>query len=59
ENVYNMDENKVKLMMPTSVKFPAGSSNKCNHRGKRVKKTTVSAAECTSADSKSLNPMIF
>jgi hypothetical protein len=59
ENVYNMDETGVMLSMLGSVKVLVGKDDKRNHRGARVKRTTVTAIECISADGRYLNPMII
>jgi len=59
ENVYNMDETGVMLSMPGSVKVLIGKDDTRDYRGARVKRTTVTAIECISADSRYLNPMII
>jgi hypothetical protein len=59
ENVYNMDETGVMLSMLGSVKVLVGKEDKRKHRGARVKRTTVTAVECISADGRYLNPMII
>ena len=59
ENVYNMDETGVMLSMPGSVKVFMGKSDLRNYRGARVKRTTVTAIECISADGRYLNPMVI
>jgi hypothetical protein len=59
ENVYNMDETGVMLSMLGSVKVLVGKDDKRNYRGARVKRTTVTAVECISADGRYLNPMII
>jgi hypothetical protein len=59
ENVYNMDETGVMLSMLGSVKVLVGKDDKRKHRGARVKRTTVTAVECISADGRYLNPMII
>jgi hypothetical protein len=58
ENVYNMDETGVMLSMLSSVKVLVGKGDKRNYRGARVKRTTITAIECISADGRYLNPMI-
>jgi hypothetical protein len=59
ENVYNMDETGVMLSMPGSVKVLVGKDDRRNYRGARVKRTTVTAIECISADGRYLDPMII
>jgi hypothetical protein len=54
-----MDETGVMLSMPGSVKVLVGKDDKRKHRGVRVKRTTVTAIECISADGRYLNPMII
>jgi hypothetical protein len=58
ENVYNMDETGVMLSMLGSVKVLVGKDDKRKHRGARVKRTTVTAVECITADGRYLNSMI-
>jgi hypothetical protein len=59
ENVYNMDGTGVMLSMLGSVKVLVGKDDKREHRGARVKRTTVTAVECISDDGRYLNPMII
>jgi hypothetical protein len=59
ENVYNMDETGVMLSMPGSVKVLVGKDDMRDCRGVRVKRTTITAIECISADGRYLNPMII
>ena len=59
ENVYNIDETGVMLSMPGSVKVLVGKDDKRDYRGARVKRTTVTAIECISADGRYLNLMII
>jgi hypothetical protein len=59
ENVYNMDETGVILSMPGSVKVLVSKHNRCDYRGARVKRTTVTAIECISGDGRYLNPIII
>ena len=59
ENVYNMDKTGVMLSMPGSVKVLVSKHNMRDYRGARVKRTTVTAIECISGDSRYLNPMII
>ncbi|KAH4330485.1 hypothetical protein HBH98_256180 [Parastagonospora nodorum] len=54
-----MDETGVMLSMLGSVKVLVGKDDKRKHRGARVKRTTVTAVECISADGRYLNPMII
>lgn len=59
KNVYNMDETGVMLLMLSSVKVLVGKGDRRNYRGARVKRTTVTAIECISADGRYLNPIII
>lgn len=59
ENVYNMDETGVMLSMPGSVKVLIGKDDRRDYRGARIKRTTVTAIECISADGRYLKPMII
>ncbi|KAH4133110.1 hypothetical protein HBH70_022500 [Parastagonospora nodorum] len=60
KNVYNMDETRVMLSMPNSVKVLVGKEEmRGSCRGARVKRTTVTAIECISADGRCLNPIII
>ncbi|KAH5617491.1 hypothetical protein HBI23_255680 [Parastagonospora nodorum] len=59
ENFYNMDETGVMLSMLGSVKVLVGKDDKRKYRGARVKRTTVTAIECISADGRYLNPLII
>ena len=59
ENVYNMDEIGFMLSMLGSVKILMGKDDPRDYRGTNVKRTTVTAIECISADSRSLLPMII
>ena len=59
ENVYNMDEIGVMLSKLNSVKVLISKDNQRGYRGARVKRTTVTAVECVSADGRSLDPMII
>jgi hypothetical protein len=59
ENVYNMDETRVMLSMPSSVKVLVGKDDKRNYRGARVKRTSVTAIECISANGRYLDPIII
>jgi hypothetical protein len=54
-----MDETGVMLSMPGSVKVLMGKKDLRDYRGARVKRTTVTAIECISADGRYLNPMII
>ena len=58
-NVYNTDETGVMLSMLGSVKVLVGKDDMRNYRGARVKRTTVTAIECISADGRYLKPMII
>lgn len=59
ENVWNMDETGVMLSMPGSVKVLVGKDDMQGCRGARVKRTTVTAIECISANGEYLTPMII
>ena len=59
KNVYNMDEAGIMLSMPGSVKVIVGKDDIRNYRGARIKRTTVTAIECISADGEYLTPMII
>ena len=58
-NVYNMDETGVMLSKLNSVKVLVRKGNQRGYIGARVKRTTVTAIECVSADGRYLNPMII
>jgi hypothetical protein len=59
ENVYNMDETGVMLSMLGSVKVLLGKDDPRDYRGAVVKRTTVTAIECISANGRFLSPMII
>ncbi len=59
ENVYNIDETSVMLSMLGSVKVLVCKHDRRDYRSARVKRTTVTAIECISADSRYLNLMII
>ncbi len=59
KNVYNMDEMGVMLSMLGSVKVLVGKDDLRDYRGAGVKRTTVTAIECISADGRSLLPLII
>jgi hypothetical protein len=59
ENVYNIDETSVMLSKLNSVKVLIYKDNRRGYRGTRVKRTTVTAIECVSADGRYLNPIII
>lgn len=59
ENVYNMDETGVMLSMLGSVKVLVGKDDLRDYRGAGVKRTTVTAIECVSADGRCLLPLII
>lgn len=50
ENDYNMDETGVMVSKLNSVKVLVSKDHKQGYRGARVKRTTVTAIECASAD---------
>jgi len=59
ENVYDMDETGVMLSMLGSVKVLVGKDDMRDYRGARVKRTTVTAVECISANGRYLEPLII
>lgn len=59
ENVYNMDETGVILSMLGSVKVLVSKDDLRDYKGAGVKRTTVTAIKCVSADGKSLLPLII
>jgi len=59
ENLYNMDENGIMLSMLGSIKVLIGKDNIQGYRGAQVKRTTVTAIECISADGRYLNLIII
>ena len=59
ENVYNMNETEVMLFVSGSVKVLVNKDDRRDYRGARIKRTTVTAIECTSADDRYLNSMII
>jgi 3'-phosphoadenosine 5'-phosphosulfate sulfotransferase len=59
ENVYNMNETKVMLFMPGFVKVLVGKNDIRDYRDARIKRTTMTAIECISADDKYLTSMII
>ena len=58
ENFFNMDETGVMLSKPNGVKVLVGKDNP-SYRGARMKRTTVTAIECVSADGRVLHPMVI
>ncbi|KAF4630857.1 hypothetical protein G7Y89_g7278 [Cudoniella acicularis] len=52
ENVYNIDETRVMLSMPGSVKVLISKFDKRDYRGARVKRISVTAIEYISGDSR-------
>ena len=59
ENVYNMDETGVMLSMLGSVKVLLGKDDPRDYRGAIVKRTTITAIECISANGRFLLPIII
>ena len=59
ENIYNIDETGVMLSMLGFVKVLVGKEDTRNYRSRRVKRETVTAIECISADGRYLNPLII
>jgi len=56
ENVYNMDETGVMLCQLGSVKVLVSRESQRGCRGAHVKRTTITAIECVSADGRYLHP---
>ena len=56
ENVYNMDEMGVMLCQLGSVKVLVSRESQRGCRGAHVKRTTITAIECVSADGRYLHP---
>jgi hypothetical protein len=59
ENVYNMDETGVLLSALSSLKVLVCTDDLRTYRGAGVKQELITAIECISADSRSLNPLII
>jgi len=59
ENVYNIDETGVMLCMLNSIKVLISKDDRRDYRGAGVKRTTVTAVECISANGRSLLLMII
>ena len=59
QNVYNIDETGIMLLKLSSVKVLIGKDNKRGYKGARVKRTTVTAIKCVSANDRYLNPIII
>lgn len=59
ENVYNMDETGVLLSVLGSSKYLISSELQKAHRGTSSQRTLITAAECISADGRSLPPLII
>jgi len=59
ENVYNMDKTGVMLFMLGSVKVLMDKDDPRDYRGAVVKRTTVTAIECISTNSRFLSFMII
>jgi hypothetical protein len=59
ENVYNMDETGILSSVLTSQKFLVGTDDVTRYRGAGVKRQTVTAIECVSADSRYLDPLVI
>jgi hypothetical protein len=57
--VYNLDETEVILSNLCSVKVLIGKDDIRDYRGARIKRETVTAIECISADGRYLKPMII
>jgi hypothetical protein len=59
KNVYNMDETGIILSMLSSIKVLIDRDDMRDYRGAYVKRETITAIECISADSRYLKPMII
>ncbi len=59
ENIYNIDKTGVMLCMLNSVKVLVSKDDRRDYRGAGVKRTTVTAIECISANGRSLLLMII
>lgn len=59
ETVYNMNETGVMVSMLGSVRVPVGKGDVRDYRGARVKRPTITAIECISADGRYPDPMII
>jgi hypothetical protein len=59
ENVYNIDETKVMLSIPGSVKVLISKHDIRDYKGARVKRTTVTTIKYISDDNRYLNLMII
>jgi hypothetical protein len=59
EDVYNMDEIGILSSVLTSRKFLVGTDDVTRYRGAGVKRQTVTAIECVSADSRYLDPLVI
>jgi hypothetical protein len=59
KNTYNMDETEIMLSMLKLITVLVGKEEMKAHRGTGVKRTLITAIECVSADSRSLDPLII
>jgi hypothetical protein len=59
ENMYNMDEPRVMLSIPGSLKVLISKHDRRDYRGARVKRITVTTIECISGNSRYLDPIII
>jgi len=57
--VYNIDETRVMLSMPSFIKVLISKYDKRDYRGARVKHISITIIKCISGDSRYLNPMII
>jgi hypothetical protein len=57
--MYNIDETKVMLSIPGSIRVLVSKQNMRDYRGARVKRITITTIECISGNSRYLNPVIF
>jgi hypothetical protein len=59
ENIYNIDETRVILSIPGSIKVLIGIDNIRDYRGARIKRTLVTIIEYISGDGRYLTPIII
>jgi hypothetical protein len=59
ENVYNMDETRIMLSMPDSVKVLVGKNDIRDYKGARIKRITITTIKYISGDGRYLNPIII
>jgi hypothetical protein len=59
ENVYNIDETRVILSIPGSIKVLIGKDDRRNYRGACVKRTIVTVIEYISGNGRYLKPIVI